>query len=365
MSMPPTYLGPHPCGKAVTGFFAAALASKLVVAMVAVTVIALGVTGLVAIDGDYLRQGATAQFWPRDAIDDFAFASLEAKRVSATTAARPTLMLVGTAAMREGLLPASDIQKLVSKRVGHDVPVLNLMTGGQSPLEAAALVWEVAPKTRGTLVLAVSPSRMAASGGELQGVLDHPRLAFSNEGLRKEATALGLTPPKQTGIYLWDNLEFYVIRLPSFVRHWLGGKAEKNDVQTYLNRGREDGETWGKDMGILSKRLATYDQNFPVNIAPYRRLIRWVRENHYPLNVVLLEIPLNPKAIAQAAGDDFYRSHVANLKRFCHDEGCNYVNLNTRNLLAEDQFYDWSHLSSHQGKEIYTDAFLTEIQGSL
>lgn len=359
------YIGTHPAGKALAGFFAAALQSRVVIAAAAAAILALGGGAAATIDSNYLRTAASAAYWPRNAIDDYAFASIEAQRAAAKTAGRNALVLVGTAAMREGLLPARDIEQLLARRLGRDVPVINLSTGGQSPLEAAGLVWEVAPKAKGTLVLAVSPSRMAASGGELQNLLDHPRLAFTNDGIRREAEALGLRVPQSSGSYLVDNLQFYVIRAHSFAANLLSGTRPENDVQTYLARGREDGEAWGKDIQILSKRLAGYDRNFPANIAPYRRILRWVKDNNLPWNVVLLEIPLNPRAIAEATGPDFYPTHVANLQRFCREEGCAYVNSNTRNLLSEEHFYDWSHLSSRQGKELFTDAFLAEIAGTL
>ncbi|MGE5515622.1 MAG: hypothetical protein ACM31D_07335 [Bacteroidota bacterium] len=359
------YIGTHPAGKALANFFIAALKSRTVVATAAAAVLALTAVATVTIDGDYLRTGATAAYWPRNAIDDYAFASIEAKRAAEKTAGKPSLVLVGTAAMREGLLPARDIEQLLSTRLGREVPVINLSTGGQSPLEAAGLVWEVAPKARGTLVLAVSPSRMAASGGELQNLLDHPRLAFSNDGIRREAEALGLRVPQPSGITLLDNLQFFVIRAHTFAANLATGTRPENDVQTYISRGREDGEAWGKDIKTLSKRLSGYDKNFPANIQPYRRILRWVKENNLPWNVVLLEIPLNPRAIAEATGPDFYPNHVASMKAFCAEEGCTYVNSNTRNLLSEEHFYDWSHLSSRQGKEIFTDAFLIQIAEKL
>lgn len=363
--MTTAYIGTHPAGKTLASFFSAALKSRIVIAAAATAALALAGATALTIDDDYLRTSASVGFWPRNAIDDYAFASIEAKRAAEKTAGKPSLVLVGTAAMREGLLPAGDIEHLLGKRLGREVPVINLSTGGQSPLEAAGLVWEVAPKARGTLVLAVSPSRMAASGGELQNLLDHPRLAFSNDGIRREAEALGLRVPRPTGIYLLDNLQFYVIRAHTFAANLMTGTRPENDVQTYISRGHQDGESWEKDTKTLSKRLSTYDRNFPANIAPYRRILRWVKENHLPWNVVLLEIPLNPRAIAAATGPNFYPTHVANMKTFCAEEGCTYVNSNTRNLLSEEHFYDWSHLSSRQGKEIFTDAFLSQIAESL
>lgn len=359
------YIGTHPAGKRLATFFTAALKSRALFAAAAGAAALLAGAAALTIDGNYLHDGATAAYWPRNEIDDYAFASIEAKRAAEKTAGKPALVLVGTAAMREGLLPARDIETMLGQRLGRPVPVLNLSTGGQSPLEAAGLVWEVAPKARGTLVLAVSPSRMAASGGELQNLLDHPRLAFMNDGIRREAEALGLKVPASSGSYLLDNLQFYVIRAHTFAANWLSGTRPENDVQTYISRGREDGEAWGKDIRILSKRLSGYDKNFPANIAPYRRILRWVKENHLPWNVVLLEIPLNPRAIAEATSPDFYPAHVANMTKFCAEEGCTYVNSNIRNLLAEEHFYDWSHLSSRRGKEIFTDAFLSQIQESL
>ncbi len=359
------YMGSHPAGRALAGFFAAALRSRMVAASAAAAALTLGALTALTIDSDYLGRAATAAYWPRNAIDDYAFASITAKRVPELSGGHKSLVLVGTAAMREGLLPAADIEALLNQRLGRRVPVINLSTGGQSPLEAAGLVWEIAPKAQGTLVLAVSPSRMAASGGELQTLLDHPRLAFSNDGIRREAEAQGLRLPKSSGVYLLDNLQFYVVRAHSFVANLATGTRPANDVQTYVGRGHQDGEAWAKDTETLARRLSGYQHNFPANIAPYRRILRWIRDNNLPWNVVLLEIPLNPRALAQATGPGFYAAHVETMTRFCAEEGCTYANSNIRNLLAEEHFYDWSHLSSRQGKQIFTDAFLADIEGKL
>ncbi|NFV82269.1 hypothetical protein [Magnetospirillum aberrantis] len=359
------YFGTHPAGKALTGFFATALRSRVVVATAIATVAALTAAAAITIDSRYLAQGAGTAFWPRNAIDDYAFASTAAQRVGAIAQGRPTMVLVGTAAMREGLLPAGDIEHRLRQRLGREMPVVNLSTGGQSPLEAAGLIFEAAPQAKGTLVLAVSPSRMSASGGELQKLLDHPRLAFMNDGIRREAEALGLKVPAQRGVYLLDNLQFYVVRAPSFVANLLTGTKPVNDEQTYLGRGHQDAEEWDKDTRILAQRLSGYDRNFTANIAPYRRIVRWIKDNHLPWNVVLLEIPLNPRALAEATGPDFYPAHIANMRKFCAEEGCTYVNSNPRKLLAEEHFFDWSHLSSQRGKEIFTDAFLDDIAETL
>lgn len=355
------YIGANPIGRALTAFFATMVNSRLVAPAAAVMVLGLGLAGALIIDDDYLAQSDSAGYWARNQIDDYAFTSIEAKRAASKISGQQSVVMVGTAAMREGMLPPEEIQETLSKRFGHTVPVLNLSTGGQSPLEAAALVREIAPVARGTLVLAASPSRMAASGGELQGLLTHPRLAFWNDGIRDEARALGLSVPQQTGFYLWDNLQFYVVRLPSFVNNWLHHSQPHNDVQTYLGKGHEDSEEWDRDIGTLGRRLSGYDRNFANNIEPYRRLIRWIKSRGYPLDVVLLEIPLNAKAIGAATTPEFYPKHAANMEAFCRQEGCRFITINNRNLLPEDVFFDWSHLSSRRGKEIYTNAVMDEI----
>src|SRR5512145_3227088 len=78
-AMTTPYIGTHPAGKALAGFFITALKSR---------VVALTATAALTIDSDYLRSGATAGFWPRNAIDDYAFASIEAKRIAAKAQGR-------------------------------------------------------------------------------------------------------------------------------------------------------------------------------------------------------------------------------------------------------------------------------------
>lgn len=132
-----------------------------------------------------LLTGPWGAYLLRDELDDYAFASRVVLQLRERPQTLSGAVLIGTAAMREGLLGEAEAGALLSAKAGAPARVVALMTGGQSGLEMASLAMELAPHLDGVLVLGVSPSRLAVPPAELASLVHTPPVGLSKRGLRR------------------------------------------------------------------------------------------------------------------------------------------------------------------------------------
>lgn len=129
------------------------------------------------------------------------------------------------------------------------------------------------------------------------------------------------------------------------LQHLLSGPVAGWNTHPYLDKAPKNEAAWQADAVVLKKRLAGYERHARGNLAAYERLLR--RLTDYPrVKVVLLDIPLNPRALREVIGTDFYASHRARIAAFAAAHGVAYVNLNDVPTLGEADFQDWSHIRS-------------------
>lgn len=301
-----------------------------------------------------LLTGPWAGYLVRDELDDYAFASREVLKLREQPRRIEGAVLIGTAAMREGLLNQADASRLLSHKRGRASEVMALMTGGQSGLEMTALAAEVAPHLDGVLVLGVSPSRLAADPAELAALVRKPRLAFQSEAFDAEARANGHAPPPRHGQYLLDNYPFFVARYWDALRHLISGPVERWNTHPYLDLSPKAEPAWQADARVLRQRLAAYERHADRNLASYERLLAGLAR-HPSVKVLLLDIPLNPRARREILGPEFYASHRARVAEFAKRHGAAYLNLNDVPGLSEADFQDWSHIRSAQAQQALSE----------
>jgi hypothetical protein len=297
-------------------------------------------------------------------VDDYAFATIAAKRSAADTSSNK-VFLIGTAAMREGLELPYDIAGKLDQFGAGKVDVVNFMTGGQSAIEAAALVGEVMREKPAVFVLGVSPSRMAAAADELKTTVQHRRLGFQNSAMTHEIKALGLPAKPLSGWYLLDNYEFFAVRMQPFIKNVLSGVAQQNNLHTYDGRVPINEQHWQEEMQRLQNRLSNYQERFSQNIASYGRTIMQVKALSPKSEFILLDIPINPRAIQEAFPGALYQQHVQNMQQFCARLQCTYVNPNLGSGMKREYFTDWSHISTQAGRVTYTNHVLPVLRDTI
>lgn len=297
--------------------------------------------------------GPQAALLAQDALDDYAFGTTQALRLMRTPPRGPHLALIGTAAMREALTADQDIATRVSQGAGRSLPVIDFMSGGQSGIEMAAFADSLGRDFQGVVVLGVSFSRLAADSSELATLVKEPRLAFESRAADAEIRAAGFAPPARTGNYFLDNYKFFVARYRTTLWHLLTGDVPEHATRTYLGRTPADAAQWASDSAILKARTAHYDDRAGGNLGAMKRLIELFPDRS-KVKIVLLEIPLNPKAQDEVLGRDFVTRHRARLQAFADREGVLYWDLNQSAGLTPDDFQDWAHINSASAQDRWT-----------
>lgn len=296
----------------------------------------------------------------QDPLDDYEFGTSQALRLMRAPPRGPHLALIGTAAMREALTADQDIETRLSGSLGRTLPVIDFMSGGQSGIEMAAFADSLGRDFEGVVVLGVSFSRLAADSSELAKLVEEPRLALVSPAADAEIHAAGFTPPARTGNYFLDNYKFFVARYRTTLWHLITGEAPVHATRTYLGRPAADAKQWASDATILKARTAHYDDRAAGNLGAMDRLVQ-LFPDRTKVKIVLLEIPLNPKAETEVLGTEFVAKHRARLRDFAEREGVLYWDLNESAGLSPADFQDWAHVNSAAGQDRWTGQLIEKL----
>jgi len=307
--------------------------------------------------------GERVAWYALDPLDDYAFATGTALALRQQPPPAPAVALIGTAAMREALIPDDQLAVRLGQRAGAPVTVIDFMSGGQSGIEMAALAESLGPQFEGVVVLGISLSRLAADSAELAGLVREPRLAFASAAGDAEIRAAGFTPPWHTGLYAIDNYKFFVARARAMLAHALGGALPVHASRTYLDRTPADAKQWESDTRTLRARLSHYAERADGNLTALERVLKLFPDRRR-VRIVLLEIPLNPHAVSTIIGYDLVESHRARLRAFAARQGVEYWDLNPVALLTPADFQDWAHVNRAEARERWSTVLLDRL-GSL
>jgi hypothetical protein len=144
-----------------------------------------------------------------------------------------------------------------------------------------------------------------------------------------------------------------VARYRSILWHLISGTRPQHKNRTYLGRAAATPAQWASDTAILKGRMAHYADRVDDNLGAIDRLIRLFPDRARQ-HVVLLEIPLNPRAAKEVVGDDFVAAHRARMQSFAEREGVVYWDLNQSAELTPSDFQDWAHINSAAAQERWT-----------
>ncbi len=342
-----------------------ALASGLLTPSLVAVVIAVGSCCGAIVAADLLitensMMGPNASVYAQDPLDDYCYATSDALRFQHNPPKGDHVALIGTAAMREAIETDEQVARRIERGFGKPIPVIDFMSGGQSGIEMAALADSLGRDYQGVVVLGVSFSRLAADSSELGTLVREPRLAFVSAAGDAEIRAAGFEPPHRSGNYLIDNYKFFVARYRSILWHLVSGIRPAHDSRTYLGRAPADDKQWASDSAILKARLAHYEERADNNLGAMDRLIRMFPDRN-KVRIVLLEIPLNPRAAADVVGHSFVEAHRARMQAFAQREGVLYWDLNETAGLTPDDFQDWAHINRASAKDRWTGQLVDRL----
>ena len=341
---------------------------------------------ILAIGEAWLRNGplagTTLGFALANERDDHGYVSHALQNFGAP--GRPDIIVIGTSAIREGLLGAPIMERRLKDKFGTAVRFHNLSTFDQTPTEALAIV-AAAPLTRATLVvIEIKPRRLAHTGAELFAAYETPRIpALPDNAVRKFLASEKLIgwfrPP-----LLWrDRVWFHHVlegRIDPPVRDKLRDLAalrcgysclsqlatrawfrvpHRYLAYAYPDLSLPDEQLHDLCREIVSVRVPEFLQNHGLDAAAMGAIIDRARTSG--ATVLLVDPPRHPYSLsAYAPTDALYRADIAALVQ----RGAEYVDLSRAPQIRPADFYDLDHLRP-SGRATFSRLLVEAFDGRL
>jgi hypothetical protein len=341
---------------------------------------------ILAIDEAWLRNsplvGTTLGFALANERDDYGYVSHALQNFG--TPGQPDIIVIGTSAMREGLLAAPIMERLLKGKFGTAVRFHNLSTFDQTPTEALAIV-AAAPLTRATVVvIEIKPRRLAHSSAELFAAYETPRIPALPDNAVREFLAgeklIGwFRPPLLWRDRVWlhhvlearidppvrDKLrDLVVLRCGYSCLSELATRAWFRVPHRYLAYAYPDLSLPDEQLHDLcreigSVRVPEFRQNHGLDAAAIATIIDRARING--ATVLLVDPPRHPfSLLAYAPTDAFYREDIAALVQ----RGAEYVDLSHIPQIRPADFYDLDHLRP-SGRATFSRLLVDAFDGRL
>jgi hypothetical protein len=106
--------------------------------------------------------------------------------------------------------------------------------------------------------------------------------------------------------------------------------------------------------------IASFERNSTYHAELLGNLIQRLRA-HGGTRIILLEAPLNPRALEHPLVRHWHDTHVRMLTRLSDEWGVPYVQLDTEAELAAADFYDATHIGSPKARSRFTQALVERI----
>lgn len=293
----------------------------------------------------------------KDPRDDFAFISWRAFQIVEAGPQPAAVALLGASSMLHGITSDTDVADVVRERTGKRVPVYDLTAGGLSPWEAASLMDRIGEDFHGVIVIGIGAELLATPPSELDGLRQHPRLAFGTSAFDAELRHAGFEPGKRTGNYFIDNSQFFTARIGT-VGRLVTGPIEHSRHTDW--RKSLDAKSWRFQIDRVSAWIRDgYPAYARANLDVIGRLIAHARARG-DVRVALLVTPINPRALSEFdPGVD--QRFMADARAFAAATGVELWRLDDEAALREDEFDDWCHLGDNDGRARYTRALANRI----
>ena len=297
--------------------------------------------------------------------DSYAYVAAETLRLASTEYANPSVILVGSSAMREAISDVTDVKNALSKRLGCTIDVYRLTAEGLNLWEISSVVDLLDDKAQGLLVVGISPKQLAYDKKYLEYSARVPRLTFDTQAYWNSLDAEGLKRPQRCGVFFIDHYRFFLAR-PSALLNLVRGP-----IQLRHHRAEDwriaTGEAFKRACQLRMRWKETYDERHGANLAVYERMMAEI-EKREGLELVLLDAVRNPSYMSYIEVTPEAREYR---DKYCHDVetlakkyGVPYLELNEAARLDADDFVDTSHIHNPEARDRYT-MVLTQRLGDM
>lgn len=337
-----------PAQKFVRGLYQPSIIST----SLAVTVCGLLLLSSVVFVDEGLMRSEKHRYFAHSSYDFSTFVSSRA--LGLTEDQSPSkVVVVGASSLRVAIK-----EKTLSSILGPSLPVFELCTGAQTFSDTATLLDIIPDGSYGIVVIGVGPGRFAQSTELLASRAITPALAIRTSFLDNELIRIDETPPSRSTNYFLDNRHYFLTRYRFVYRNLLVGPPTEKFKQLGSTPLKEK-ENQERSLKV-SQRYKESDLYHDFNSSMLKRVIDKLK-NRTKMEVALLETLMKESFVADYLGEDFLHEHKKRNRQFANDLGISYWDIGDAIEFSEDDFYDYTHLRSHDAANKFTSELASLI----
>lgn len=288
---------------------------------------------------------------------------------SAESSAR-SIVVLGTSTTVLCITSEQGLAELVREKSGIDAVAHDMCMDAQSTWEMAALVNYLPSHFSGVVVFGMTPGLLSNGVAEgtgvylssLSEVLDSHRLGFVSHALDAEARLAGLHVPFRTGIYVWDNRNFFLSRRRAIVRNLLLGPlvyADPMDAEWLSTLNRE--ESWRKTEAELPDLIARYEKYSQLNLSVIRRITVDFRPSSR-VSFLVMASPINPAWGTRPTGAAFHSRYLDDVRQFASENEMPFLDISAKAGLVSEDFADArGHIGNRPARERCTGVLASRV----
>ncbi len=297
--------------------------------------------------------------------DEYAALLADTLRLRTLTPGPREIVIIGASSTREAITSAEDLEELVSTQLGEPVHVRLIAGGGLFVWEIAAVVDQLPPHLRGTVLVEISERQVTRARDLLQGLVESPRLPLDSPAFDAEVRTAKLAQPHVwTDNYFLRHYQFFVAR-PLALLNLVRGPVTPCPHMTARWRPPTEAE-WRRIHETAGQWVTKYDLA-PANFAVYGRILGAIRQRG--LQPALFQPPRNPKVMAEALAErgaaDMFARYTTDLEQFAQQQNTPLWTVQDEAAMTPDDFFDGLHVKSDAARERYTAALAKHIADQL
>ncbi len=260
------------------------------------------------------------------------------------------VLLLGTSALHHALGESEEFGPVVEGEVGRPVAVRPLYADALNIYLASNVLGAIGEPMDGVVVLSLSAMSFTRSDTLAERLSEDPEVPFVSDPFREEVELAGFEAPVGGGVYFLDHVRFFTARLRAVMNVVRGPRelAARYHVAPVL----PDPSRWRRVMDVMTGLLEQYDDHADEVFGVLERVIRMAREKG-DVAFVVLEPPINPRAVEEMNAGGVLDRHAARMERFAAEQGIEYWRAREDVELAEEDFADWTHLVRSPSRDRY------------
>ncbi|MCB1749634.1 MAG: hypothetical protein KDK06_20850 [Gammaproteobacteria bacterium] len=297
----------------------------------------------VVVTQDFMRDHGIA-FAPEERNDFDTFASIRALELRAHRGPAPVVVITGASTTRD-VLVSDYLAAEYAARDHGGAEVFKLTTSRQNLWDSIAMLDNVPAGARGIALIGISAGLFSAGPERVAENNAQARYAFRSAAYDEEIARLGIAPEPRYGIYLLDNLEFFLARSGPIARNLLHGNAPPYSERIVGRDARVAPEQWDSIGHMLAERFAAYDRNVGYGEQALDRALGRLRATT-AVEPVLVEAPVNPRFLDEFGQRTLFARHARRMRAFAAARGIRFVDLNEQVDMPPADFFDWAHVAN-------------------